>query len=110
MLRHCALSVSQGGYNTVVELLAAGARSVIVPFAAPGETEQTRRADRLAAEGLAHVLAEAELTPERLAAAIDQALAARPPQGRAIDLGGAEEAARAVAAVVGGRSRDAVGP
>ena len=78
-LAGAALSISQAGYNTVAEVLAAGCRSVLVPFAAQGETEQTARAQGLARRGLAVSVEEAGLTPRRLAAAIAQALAAPAP-------------------------------
>jgi predicted glycosyltransferase len=94
LLRNCLLSVSQGGYNTVMEVLDAGARAVIVPYAGGLETEQTLRAERLAARGALHVVPEADLSPERLADAIDRALAA--PVGRlaALDATGTETTAR----------------
>ena len=41
MVANCILSISQGGYNTVMEVLAARTRSVIVPYAGGLETEQT---------------------------------------------------------------------
>jgi predicted glycosyltransferase len=69
------VSVSQAGYNTVAEGLAAGARMVLVPFATATEDEQTRRAARLADLGLVTHLPEAGLTPDALAAAIDRAAA-----------------------------------
>jgi predicted glycosyltransferase len=47
------VSVSQAGYNSVVEGLAAGARMVLVPFDAEGQGEQRRRAERLDELGLA---------------------------------------------------------
>lgn len=73
LLGGCAVSVSQAGYNTVLDLLWARPRCVLVPFAAVGETEQALRARRLGCP----VVEEAALTPSRLAAAID---AARPPR------------------------------
>ena len=80
------LSVSQAGYNTVVDVLAARARSVLVPFAAEGETEQSLRAAALAARGLATVVNEAELTPQMLSRAIDTTAAApRPSHDIALD-------------------------
>ncbi len=95
LLVGCALSISQAGYNTVAEVLAAGARSVLVPFAAAGETEQSLRADLLARRGLAVTLAEADLDPAGLAAAIDAALAL--PVGRMdLDLNGAQRTAELV--------------
>ncbi|MBZ4138289.1 hypothetical protein JYG56_22835, partial [Escherichia fergusonii] len=53
LLRGAALSISQAGYNTVCDVLRAQCRSILVPFTAGGETEQTVRANRLAALGLA---------------------------------------------------------
>ena len=47
LLRRCRVSVSQAGYNTVLDILRAGARAVLVPYEAERETEQLARADRL---------------------------------------------------------------
>jgi predicted glycosyltransferase len=96
-LRNCLVSVSQAGYNTVMETLQAGARAVLVPFAAGSEEEQTIRAQLLAERGLVHVVEESALTPATLAAAIDRAVLAPRPAPHAIaqsiaqsiDLGGA---------------------
>ncbi len=101
LLARCAVSVSQGGYNTVLDILRAGARAVIVPFAAGGETEQPLRAARLAERGLAQKLDEADLTPETLARAIDAALAAPPASAAGLDLDGAAASARLVAGWIG---------
>ncbi len=73
--RSARLSVSQAGYNTVADVLSApDCRAVLVPHAARGETEQTRRALLLTARGLAVTLEEAALQPRSLADAIDRAL------------------------------------
>ena len=97
LLANCLLSVSQVGYNTIMETLQAGARAVAVPWAGGNETEQTLRARLLAERGLIEVLEEDALGPETLAAAIDRA-ALRPPRaGRAIDLGGARRSAALLA-------------
>ncbi len=61
------LSVSQAGYNTVCDVLRAGCRSLLVPFSAGGETEQTARPLRLEQLGLATALPEEGLTGEMLA-------------------------------------------
>lgn len=92
-LRNCVLSVSQAGYNTVLETLQAGARAVLVPFAGGAESEQTLRATLLAERGLLEVVEEAALTPAKLAAAIDRAAARPRPAPGAIDLGGARRSA-----------------
>ena len=78
LLRRCHVSVSQAGYNTVLDIVAARASAVLVPFAAERETEQLIRAEHLAARGAAELVRETELTPATLAAAIERA-AARDP-------------------------------
>jgi predicted glycosyltransferase len=99
LLRRCHVSVSQAGYNTVLDILAARARAVLVPFAAERETEQTIRAEHLAAHGAAVVVPESDLTPTALAAAIERA-AARDPISLAIDTDGARRAAALIAELI----------
>jgi len=89
LLACAALSVSQCGYNTAIDLLATGTPAVLVPFEAGGETEQRLRAERLAARGLGRVLPEAALTAETLLAAIEAQSAAPAPGPHGIDLDGA---------------------
>lgn len=100
LLRNCAVSVSQGGYNTVVEIIAAGVRAVIIPYADEREKEQAVRARLLSAHGLFQVVENYELTPARLAQAVDAAnerpIAERP----AIDMGGASTTAQLIVSSV----------
>jgi len=99
MLRRCRVSVSQGGYNTVLDILAAGARAVVVPFASERETEQKLRAERLAARGVLELVPDKELSPARLALAIERAVGAQ-PQRIPIDTGGAIRTAGLIANMV----------
>ena len=96
LLRNCAVSVSQGGYNTMLEVLAAGARAVIVPYADEREQEQAVRARMLASHGLIEVVTDDALTPARLAQAIDAANSAPARQLSTIDMSGALTTARLV--------------
>lgn len=73
LLRRAFLSVSQGGYNTVLDVLTSGARPVVVPFTGNGETEQAERGRRLARFGLAVVVDDMDGPPAALAAAVDAA-------------------------------------
>jgi predicted glycosyltransferase len=98
LLRRCRVSVSQCGYNTALDIVAARAPAVLVPFAAENETEQLIRAERLAVRGAALVVREDELTPARLGAAIAEA-ASRPPKPLKIDTGGARRSAEIIAAL-----------
>lgn len=99
LLRRCHVSVSQAGYNTVLDILAARCRAVLVPFAGERETEQQIRAEHLAARGAAVLLREADLAPAALAAAIERA-ASRDPARLAIDMGGARRSAALIAEIM----------
>jgi predicted glycosyltransferase len=99
LLRRCALSISQAGYNTTLDILAAGARAIVVPFAAGSETEQAMRAAMLARRGALHILPEASLTGARLAASIADALAAPVPDMPPLRRDGAADTARRIAAL-----------
>src|SRR5207244_5422170 len=75
----------------------------LVPHAAERETEQLLRAERLAALGAAELVRESELSPASLAAAIERA-AAREPAPVAIDIDGAANSARLIAALIDGHT------
>jgi predicted glycosyltransferase len=101
ILSRAALSVSQAGYNTVMDILVTGVRAVLVPFSARKETEQTLRARLLAKRGRVRIVSEAELAAPVLASAIDEAAALPPPGPPGYDLEGADGTARIVAELVG---------
>jgi predicted glycosyltransferase len=105
ILRRCRVSVSQAGYNTVLDILAARAAAVVVPFASERETEQSLRAERLAARGVLELLPENQLSSERLASAIDRAISARPAT-IAIDTRGARRSARLIADMIRSPDRE----
>jgi predicted glycosyltransferase len=100
LLRRCHVSVSQAGYNTVLDILAARIRAVLVPFAAERETEQLIRAEHLAARGAAAVLCESDLRPATLAAAIER-VAVSEPRPIALDTDGARRSAALIAGLIG---------
>jgi predicted glycosyltransferase len=92
ILAGAKLSISQSGYNTVSDILVAGCQAVFIPFAAGGETEQSRRAMLLQERGLGVSVPEQDLTASRLALAIDQAMALPQPVAR-LHLDGAQTTA-----------------
>ena len=100
-----ALFVGQAGYNTVVDLLAAKSRALLVPFEQGNETEQRLRAELLAAHGVATVLPEAELSADRLAAAVLDALARPRPARMIVELDGARRTAEIIAELAKGSAR-----
>lgn len=99
MLTRARLSISQGGYNTLMEVLAAGVPGVVVPFAGGTETEQTQRAQALAERDIVTLVDEASLSPaslaEGIARALDQGAAGQRTGGKMpFRLDGADETAR----------------
>ncbi len=94
LLENCTVSVSQCGYNTMVDLIQSRARSIVVPFEGEAETEQPLRAAKLAKHGLAKVLTERELTPAALASAVDRCALRAGPDPLDLDLDGAAGSAR----------------
>ena len=95
------LSISQAGYNTVMELLAGGTPAVVLPYEGGIETEQRLRADLLAKRGRLEVVPETDLSIETLGGAMARALTAGRRDGADVALEGAavtadlvEEAAR----------------
>jgi predicted glycosyltransferase len=104
LLRSCRVSISQAGYNTVLDILAARAAAVVVPFAAGRETEQRLRAERLAAQGVLEMVDERDLSPVNLAKAVERAIAG-PPTPVSVDTRGAPRTARLLAAMITDGSR-----
>ena len=97
LIANCALSISQAGYNTLMDILQAGARAVVVPFAEGGETEQGLRAQLFAERGLVELVPASGLTPAAIAAAAVRA-ARRPRMPAALaNLDGAARSAALVA-------------
>lgn len=103
------LSVSMGGYNTSMNLLAARTPALVWPFGQ--NREQGLRARRLEALGALTRLADADLAPPRLARRMREALVAgRRPAAPVLDLGGAEATARWIEAWHAGGGRRRGGP
>ncbi len=80
------LSVSMAGYNTSMNVLAAGVPALMLPF--DQNMEQRLRLQKLTADHPIRMLQEDDLAPETLARLIAEQLA-RPRYKTSIDLGGA---------------------
>jgi predicted glycosyltransferase len=97
LLAGAGLSISQAGYNTVMDILVAGCPGLVIPFAAESESEQLFRAREFERRGLLSVLEEGLLNPITLVAAAQTACAAERASPHAIDLDGARGTAKALA-------------
>ncbi len=102
------LSVSMGGYNTCMNILAARVPALVWPFGL--NREQRMRAERLSGLAPLTVLADADLEPARLAAAMERGLRdGRRPLG-SVDLDGARFTAHWVDALPGGLEKGPPAP
>ena len=107
LLANCRLSISQGGYNTVMDVLKTGANAIIVPFSGADETEQSFRARLLEERRLVRLIEAEDLDADRLARAVDAALEEPPEGNKELDFSGAATTARIIAGLTGvsGKSR-----
>ncbi len=96
LLRCAALSISQGGYNTVMDILSANCKNVIIPFATGAESEQTQRTQAFEQRGLLTMLEETKLSPHTLARSCLSALNGPPPRRAALDLTGVRTSAKLI--------------
>src|SRR5262249_18541655 len=92
-LRQADLSISMGGYNTVMNLLATGVRSLVYPYTASNDQEQHIRARKLESLGVVEVLHPEMLAPDILAPKIAGMLA-KTPQRLHVDMDGAANTVR----------------
>ncbi len=106
LLASCALSISQAGYNTVLDLVEAGCRAIVVPFDAGAETEQGVRAEAMERAGLARCLrlsGPEAASPASFASAVAAALELARPSAVAIDRNGAGAVASLVRRLLAAR-------
>ena len=78
------LSISMGGYNTCMNILASKVTALVWPY--PGDREQGLRAKRMEEIGAITVLHEKDLQPRRLAAIIRNSMIAAKPVAHSINL------------------------
>jgi len=96
-MKQSKVSVSQCGYNTAMDALAAHhqspCRAVFVPYDIEGQSEQIRRSQLLEEAGFAINLPQSKLTSQSLNRAIDQAMLL-PQVDLNVDFDGVENSAR----------------
>jgi predicted glycosyltransferase len=93
-----AVTVSQCGYNTTMDILRARVPAVVIPYAGGGEDEQRQRAERLDRLGVLRCVPAEGLDAERLAHAVIAAAASTPARVT-LDLDGRDATARIITAL-----------
>ncbi len=89
LLRNCALSISQAGYNTLMDIVMTRCPAIVVPFSNGGETEQTVRAQLLADAQHVTLLPTDELSPHVLARLVDSTYLRMPSETLPFQVDGA---------------------
>ena len=102
-LSGAAVSISQAGYNTCLDVLRAKVPAILVPFAKEDEDEQSRRALRLQDLGAVKVMEQKDLTPLQLATEI-RGLMNSKFATPALDLNGAENSAALIESMTATRA------
>ena len=101
-LKQADLSISMGGYNTMMHILATGIRSLVYPYTANDDQEQQIRARRLESLGIVELLHPNLLAPEILARKI-AAILAKEPTRQQFDMDGAANTTRILLGAVSSR-------
>lgn len=97
LLTRADLSISQGGYNTVMDVISAGCRNLIVPFSEQGESEQATRAVCFARRGLINLFPDGPLNGAKLAEIAAGVLVQPLPPGAAgLNMNGAQRSAELI--------------
>ncbi|MEO1145028.1 MAG: glycosyltransferase [Cyanobacteria bacterium J06638_22] len=81
------LSISMAGYNTTMNVLTTGVRSMLLPFQGNDDQEQSIRSERLEELGIVSVIRPDDLNPERFAQRVVDMLA-QTPSSMTFDLNG----------------------
>ncbi len=98
-LANAAVSISQAGYNTLIETVKAQTPAIVVPFETDREQEQLTRATAFAARGLVRVMRARDLDAKALARLVDAA-AGSTPSTAPMDFDGAAGTVRAIKAAL----------
>lgn len=97
-MRQADLSISMAGYNTTMNVLTTGVRSLLLPFTGNDDQEQRIRSERLEELGVVSVLRREELQPERLAQKVVACLR-QTPSPITFDMQGVEKTAQFVRSI-----------
>ena len=74
------LSISMGGYNTVMNILTTKSRAVVFPYTSNEDQEQYIRAEKLHARGVIEMIHPDDLEPRRLVGIVGTVLSRTPAQ------------------------------
>ena len=99
LLSRCTVSISQGGYNTMMDILLTNTPALVVPFEGQSEQEQLIRAMAFAEVNRLTVLREKNLNEMTLLTGIEHCEFGYQPHSRSINMNGADRLAKFIKSV-----------
>jgi predicted glycosyltransferase len=97
-MQHADLSISMAGYNTTMNVLTTGVRSMLLPFTGNDDQEQRMRSERLAELGIVSIIQREDLYPEQFARKVIDHLK-QTPAAMTFDLQGVKKTAEFIKAL-----------
>jgi predicted glycosyltransferase len=97
-MQQAELSISMAGYNTTMNVLQTGVRSMLLPFTGNDDQEQSLRSHRLEELGIVSVIQREDLEPKRFAQKVIDCLQQQ-PQPITFDMQGVEKTAQYIKAL-----------
>ena len=104
LMADCKISISQAGYNTIMDILITGAKSIVIPFEGEGEQEQLIRATTLEKKDVLSIIRESDLSVRQLLKNIEQVKSESQPQRAAISMDGAAQTAKLIKQIRSGKT------
>lgn len=101
-MQQADLSISMAGYNTTMNVLTTGVRSMMLPFKGNDDQEQTLRAERLEELGIVSVIRQEDLQPKPLTRRVIACLSQQPTCIK-FDFGGVEKTVACLRSLVYGQ-------
>jgi predicted glycosyltransferase len=98
-MQQADLSISMAGYNTTMNVLTTGVRSMLLPFTGNDDQEQTIRSQRLQQLGVVTLIRQSDLQPEVFADRIIECLQ-QAPTPMQFDLRGVENTTKFIRSLV----------
>jgi len=106
LMTSCKISISQAGYNTIMDILITGTDSIVIPFEGEREQEQLIRAQELEKIGLISIIREHNLSANRLLKHIDKINSSPQQKQLQIAMDGAMKSAHLIKNLLSAKSRD----
>ncbi|MBL41693.1 MAG: hypothetical protein CMM49_03415 [Rhodospirillaceae bacterium] len=99
-LQNCLISINQGGYNTLMEIISGRVKSIIIPFSEDIKSDQIIRAGHYSYLNYIKIIQENELSPSKLKNYIPQLIKIDPLKLSIPEFNGSENTYKFIADII----------